>query len=174
MEAFRKTWVLSLLVGLAALALVACDADRGQKRRAAGGASAGAGVASPGAAEDADLNSAVSLSPAATLFGLKFKLASGPVVGQPSKVDLVVVPTSSVVFDRVHLSLRPGDGLRLLSDNSLDTTELAAGQPIRYEVTVVPDAAGVLTLSVTLVVDAESSSLTRTYTIPLIAVPAAG
>jgi len=174
MEAFRKTWVRSSAIGLVALALVACDSDRAQTRRARTGASAGAGVASPGAAEDADLNAAVSLSPASTLFGLKFKLPSAPVVGQPTTVDLVVIPTGSVVFDRVHLSLRPGDGLRLMSDSSLDTTDAPAGQPIRYEVTLVPDVAGVLTLAVTLVVDAESSSLTRTYTIPLIAAPAPG
>jgi hypothetical protein len=174
MQASRKTWVLSCVIGLAVLTLVACGPDRSQSRRAHAGSGAGAGVASPGAADDADLNAAVSLSPAPTLFGLKFKLATGPVVGQPATVDLVVIPTGSVAFDRVHLSLRPGDGLRLLSDNSLDTTDTTAGEPIRYEVTLVPDAAGVLTLSVTLVVDAESSSLTRTYTIPLIAVPAAG
>jgi hypothetical protein len=172
MEAIRKTWVLTCVMGLA-LTLTACDSDRAQSRRARASGNAGAGVASPGAAEDADLNAAVSLSPAATLFGLKFKLGSGPVVGQPSTVDLVVIPTGNVVFDRVHVSLHPGDGLRLLSDNSLNTTDVAAGEPIRYEVTLVPDVAGVLTLSVTLVVDAESSSLTRTYTIPVIAVPAA-
>jgi hypothetical protein len=172
MEALRKIGVLSCVVGLA-LALVACDSDRTHARRARTGAPA-AGVASPGAAEDPDLSSAVSLSPTSTLFALKFKLATGPVVGQPSRVDLVVIPTGNVAFDRVHVSLRPGDGLRLLSDESLDSTNLAAGEPIRYEVTVMPDAAGVLTLGVTLVVDAESNSLTRTYTIPLIAVPAAG
>jgi hypothetical protein len=172
MQASGKTRVLSCVIGFAVLALAACGPDRSQSRRAGGGT--GAGVASPGAADDADLNAAVSLSPASTLFGLKFKLASSPVVGKPAMLDLVVIPTGSVVFDRVHLSLRPGDGLRLVSDNSLDTTDTTAGEPIRYQITLVPDAAGVLTLSVTLVVDAESSSLTRTYTIPLIAVPAAG
>lgn len=171
MEALRKTWVLPCVAGLA-FALAACNSDHGQARRARTGGPAG--VASPGAAEDPDLSSAVSLSPASTLFALKFKLAAGPVVGQPCKVDLVVIPTSNVALDRVHVSLRPGDGLRLLSDESLDTSELAEGEPIRYEVTVMPDVAGVLTLGATLVVDTESSSLSRTYTIPLIAVPAAG
>lgn len=174
MQASGKTRVLSCVIGLAVLALAACGPDRSQSRRARAGGGTGAGVVSPGAADDADLNAAVSLSPASTLFGLKFKLASSPVVGKPAMLDLVVIPTGSVAFDRVHLSLRPGDGLRLVSDNSLDTTDTTAGEPIRYQVTLVPDAAGVLTLSVTLVVDAESSSLTRTYTIPLIAVPAAG
>ena len=88
-------------------------------------------MVSPGAADDADLNAAVSLSPASTLFGLKFKLASSPEWGKPATLDLVVIPTGSVAFDRVHLSLRPGDGLRLLSDNSMDTTEPTAGEPIR-------------------------------------------
>jgi hypothetical protein len=174
MNSVRKTWVVSSVVGLAALMLAACGSDHVQSGRVSTGVKPGAGVASPGAGEDADLNVAVSLSPAATLFGLKFKLTSAPVVGQPGTVTLVVIPTGNIALERVHVSLRPGEGLRLLSDSSLDSAEVAAGEPIRYEVQVMPDAAGVLTLGVTLVVDAESSSLTRTYTIPLIAISATG
>jgi hypothetical protein len=167
-------WAVSAATGLAALMLAGCGSDRVQGRRAHAGAGPSAGVPSPGAADDPELNAAVSLSPSSTLFGLKFKLDSAPVVGQPGSVDLVVVPTSGVAFDRVHVSLRPGDGLRLLSDSSLDSAETEAGEPLRYQVQFMPDSAGVLTLGVTLVVDAENTSLSRTYTIPLIAAAAAG
>jgi len=169
----RSRWPRIAVLALG-LVLAGCGESRQQVSRApgAGGSAVSAGRPAPAAADDAELNSAVSLAPSSTLFNLKFKLASAPEVGRPAQVVLVVLPAGNVNFDRVHITLRPGDGLRLLSDSALDTTEFVAGQPIRYEVTVQPDAPGVLTLSVTLGVDAESNSLTRTYTIPLVAVPA--
>ncbi|MFO1402481.1 MAG: hypothetical protein U1F06_08705 [Steroidobacteraceae bacterium] len=174
MRTSRNVAAQAATLGIAVLLLAGCGADHASARRARGGANPGAGVAAPGAAEDPDLNTAVSLSPSATLFGLKFKLAAAPTVGKPGVVYLVLVPTGNVAFDRVHMSLRPGEGLRLLSDSSLDSADTTAGEPVRYEIQVMPDAAGVLTLGVTLVVDAENNSLSRTYTIPLIAAAAKG
>lgn len=161
---------LGLVVGV----LAGCGADGTPARRARGASGPTAGVVAPGAAEDPNLNAAVSLSSAANLFGLKFKLAEAPVVGKPGAVDLVLVPTGNVAFDHVHISLRPGEGLRLLTDSSLESNETAAGEAVSYGVQYMPEAAGVLTLGVTLVVDAENNSLSRTYTIPLIARPAKG
>jgi hypothetical protein len=171
----KKVWLVSAALGLAVVVIAACGSDPGPAARRArnAGGSAG-GVAAPGTAQDPDLNAAVSLSPKATLFDLKFKLTRAPVVGRPGTVDLVVVPAGSVAFESVHLNLRASEGLRLLSDASLDSGETAVGEALRYEIQFMPDAAGVLTLGVTLVVDAESSSLSRTYTIPLIAAPAPG
>lgn len=161
-------------LALVVLVLAGCGSDHASTRRARGGAGPGAGVVTPGAAQDPDLNAAVSLSPAANLFGLKFKLVTAPVVGKAGTVDLVLVPTGNVAFEHVHVSLRAGEGLRLLSDGSMDSSDTPAGEPVSYEVQYMPDAAGVLTLGVTLVVDAENNSLSRTYTIPLIAQPAKG
>lgn len=173
MNAPSKTWFLPLSALAAVLMLVACGsgepAARVQSTRLDG-----AGVAAPGAEADADLSAAVGASSSATLFALKFKLEAAPVVGRAATVSLVVIPVGNAGFDRVFMNLRPGDGLRLLSDTSTDTTGTTPGEPIRYDIRVEPATAGVLTLGVTLVVDAESQSLTRTYTIPLIAVPAAG
>jgi hypothetical protein len=154
--------------------LAGCGSDRSPARPQHGQSSSAPrpGGAAPPA--DADLNDAVSASSGTALFKLKFKLNAGPVVGQPGTLELVVVPASGVKFDRVHLSLRPGDGLRLLSSSNLDSAETAAGEQVSYQVTLLPDTAGVLTLGVTVLVDAESNSLTRVYTIPVIAVPAAG
>jgi hypothetical protein len=161
-------------LALAALALAGCGSDGASSHRSRGGTKPSAVVVAPGAADDPGLNAAVSLSPAANLFGLKFKLAAAPVVGKAGTVDLVLVPTGNVAFEHVHMSLRPGEGLRLLSDSSMESAETAAGEALRYEIQYMPEAAGVLTLGVTLVVDAENNSLSRTYTIPLIAQPAKG
>ncbi|MCC7464260.1 MAG: hypothetical protein IT480_17590 [Gammaproteobacteria bacterium] len=176
----RIPWKMGLTcsaLGLVVLLAAACGSDHSAARRARSGSSGGAGagsVAAPGVAEDRDLNAAVSLSPKATLFDLKFRLTGAPVVGRSGSVELVVAPVGNVAFDSVHLSLRPGEGLRLLSDSGLDSGATAAGEALRYQIQYLPDAAGVLTLGVTLVVDAENNSLSRTYTIPLIAVPASG
>lgn len=169
-----KTSFLSLGALAAMLMLVACGSGESAKARVQPAKSAGAGVAAPDAAADTDLSAAVGASSSATLFALKFKLEAVPVVGQAGTVSLVVLPVGNAGFDRVFMNLRPGDGLRLLSDTSLDTTGTPPGEPIRYDIRVEPVTAGVLTLGVTLVVDAEAQSLTRTYTVPLIAVPAAG
>lgn len=174
MPTLRNCLTFAAAGSIALLLLAGCGADRRSAHRARGAASPGAGVAAPGAAEDPDLNAAVSLAPAGTLFGLKYKLAAAPTVGKPGTVVLVLVPAGNVAFDRVHMNLRPGEGLRLLSDSSLESTDTAAGDPLRYEIQYRPDVAGVLTLGVTLVVDAENNSLSRTYTVPLIALPATG
>jgi hypothetical protein len=170
----KKLWQVSAALGLALILIAACGSDSGSARRARNPGGSAGGVGAAGSVQDPDLNAAVSLSSKATLFDLKFKLASAPVVGRPGRVELIVAPTGSVAFESVHVNLRPGEGLRLLSDGSLDSGETAAGEALRYEIQFMPDAAGVLTLGVTLVVDAENSSLSRTYTIPLIAAPAPG
>jgi len=150
---------VSAALGLALLLLAGGGPDGAQPRRARSGADRATGVTAASVAEDPDLSTAVSVSTGATLFGLKFKLAGAPLVGKPGSVDLLVVPAGNVSFDHVHMSLRAGEGLRLLSDSTLESDDTVAGEALRYEIRYLPEAARVLTLSVTLVVDAENSSM---------------
>jgi hypothetical protein len=81
----------------------------------------------------------------------------------------MVTPASGVTITHIHVSFQPGDGLQLQSDRSLDVTDPGAGSPIQQELTVVPQQNGVLSLDATVLVDTDSESITRVYTIPLVA-----
>ena len=119
---------------------------------------------------DPDMVSAVSLAgPSTTPISMKFKLGSRPVVTTPLQVSVLVIPASGTDITHIRVSFQPGDGLLLQSDRSLDVTDLSAGTPIQQDVTVVPQQSGVLSLSATVLVDTDTGSITRTYSIPLVA-----
>jgi hypothetical protein len=119
---------------------------------------------------DPDMVSAVSMAGASTTpVSMKFKLLSRPVVTTPLQVSVVVIPAPGINITHIHVSFQSGDGLQLQSERSLDVTDPSAGSPIQQQLTVVPQQNGVLTLSATVLVDTDSESITRTYTIPLVA-----
>jgi hypothetical protein len=121
---------------------------------------------SPG---DADMVAAVSQSGADTTIGVKFRLATRPVVGTPLQIVLALVPGADAGITHIHGSLQPGEGLQLQSQRTFDITSPQDGVTLTQEVTVLPQQDGVLSLSATLLIDFDNGSLARTYSIPLIA-----
>jgi len=117
---------------------------------------------------DADMVTAVGPAGAASLMGVKFRLGARPVVGTPVKIVVALIPAPDAQINHIHGAFAAGAGLQLASDRSFDATEVH-GATLYRELTVVPQQTGVLSLSVTILIDQDSGSKASTYSIPLIA-----
>ena len=127
-------------------------------------------TAKPNTGIDPEMVSAVSAAGSSTTpISMKFRLASRPTVTTPLQVTLLLIPSPDVSISHIHLSLQPGDGLQLQSERTLDVTGVAPGTVLQQDLTVVPQQSGILSLTATVLVDTDSQSITRTYSIPLIA-----
>jgi hypothetical protein len=119
---------------------------------------------------DADLVSAVSAGGSGPPISVKFRLDTKPVVGRPTQLVLALIPSEGIETSHIHGALQPAEGLLLQSPKSFDVEVPAGVDSVQQDVTVVPQRDGVLSLSASVVVDYENTSLSRTYVIPLIAV----
>jgi hypothetical protein len=124
------------------------------------------------AASDADMVSAVTAANTTKPISLKFRIGSRPVVGKPLKLELAVLPDSPTRIVRVHLIFQPSEGLAVVGEHEMDIDEIAAQSRVQRELTLQPLQPGVLSLTATAVVDTDAESISRSYTIPLIALPA--
>jgi hypothetical protein len=113
--------------------------------------------------------SAVSANPGSTgLVKLAFSLAKRPQVGEPVDIELALTPT--VELQRLFARIQVAEGLQLVSGGETDQIENAsAGVAVGHKVTVVPKADGIFYITAAVVADSEKESVTRTFTIPLIA-----
>lgn len=130
-------------------------------------------AAAAATAEDADMVSAVSGVASVTPVGLKFKLREPPRVGQPLRLELALAQEPGLEIDSILVSLQPSDGLALESDRNIEFHAPLAGATQRMVVTLRAQQPGLLSLGATVLVDAGTTSLSRSFSIPLIAVPAA-
>lgn len=113
---------------------------------------------------------AVSGSGNAKPISMKFRVTERPLVGQSVPVNLAITTDADSDVDRIEITIKTGDGLQLKSDPIVEIREPPRGTPQIFEVDVQPTQAGVLTLEAIATVDTATTSLTRTYTVPLIAI----
>lgn len=125
----------------------------------------------PAAAEEAELVSAVTPGGSMSPVSLKFRIPEAPRVGQPLRLELVLAQEPGLDITHVLVSLQPGDGLTLESDRSMEFEVPPPGATHRIVVNLRPQQQGVLSLNATVLVDAGTTSLTRSFSIPLIAEP---
>jgi hypothetical protein len=100
---------------------------------------------------------------------LKFELHQRPVVGQPVDIDFELIPISANL-ERVSARFQAEEGLELVGGSNIPQVEKPVeGAPIRHTVTIVPKRDGIFSVSVVVTVDSANQSLTRTFSIPVIA-----
>jgi hypothetical protein len=134
-------------------------------------ASAAAAAAKKAANAADTMVSAVTLNktPNAVPVQVKFELRDHPQVGQPSNIDLVIVPESAAV-DRVSGKVESDEGLDLLEGAQIPGTDRPAeGVPIRHSIKVQPQRDGIFTFSAVLVVESGGQPVTETFSMPVIA-----
>ena len=162
-------WGLALT---AAALLAGCgrDADRGQSRAARPARDA---VATAASSAEADLVSAVSPAGSIGPVGLKFRVPEPPRVGQPLRIELVLAQQPGLDISHMLVAFQPGEGLEVESDRSVEFDSPAVGATQHMLVSLRATQEGLVNLSATVLVDAGSTSLTRSFSVPLIAVAAA-
>jgi hypothetical protein len=159
-------WALALT---AAALLQGCGRDPEPKQHHSTHAKVSA--TPPASGSDADLVSAVSPAGSSGPVGLKFRVAEPPRVGQPVHVELVLAQEPGLDISHMLVSFQAGDGLSIESDRSVEFQLPAMGATQRMVVSLRPEQEGLVNLSATVLVDAGNSSLTRSFSIPLIATP---
>lgn len=162
----------------AAVALLGCGpsserarAERAHHQDELRAAAAAAQTAAAGG--DADMVNAASPGGPGPPISLKFGLGGRPVVGEPLQIHVAMLPESPNAIRHLYGSFTPADGLTLQSQHSFELTDVADGVTLHQDITVVPQQAGILSLSATLIVDFDTGSVSRTFGIPLIAMPGA-
>jgi hypothetical protein len=168
--AYRKIRLTLLLcVLLAACSKPAPTAGAAQAKPG----SAVSGSPKVGATADPEMVSAVSAAGNSTTpVSMKFKLESRPTVTIPVQLLISLLPAPEAAISHIRISFQAGDGLQLQSEKILDVSEPAPGMPIQHELTLMPQQNGVLDLTATVLVDTDRGSISRTYSIPLIATDA--
>ncbi len=114
---------------------------------------------------------AVSDGVSGTPVSVAYRLPTRPQLKQPTLVEVAITPDKSVKVLSMHVSMRGGDGLELKSEPQLEIADASVSDVFRQSVTVVPQQQGVLQLHVTVLADSSTSSLARSYSIPLLVTP---
>ena len=167
-DAFRiavALWVAVSLLGCGP----SSEQARAERARHQDELRATAAAQSAAAGGDADMVNAASPGGPGPPISLKFGLGGRPVVGEPLQIHVAMLPESQNAIRHLYGSFTPADGLTLQSQHSFELTDVADGVALRQDVTVVPQQAGILSLSATLIVDFDTGSVSRTFGIPLIA-----
>ncbi len=170
MGAGRTCGILLAAIAGMSLGLSACTRSTEEVR--AGREAHTTGNSAPAAATvaiatDADMVSAVGNARSGPPIDLKFRLTGRPEVGQSLPMDLLIVPDATARVVRIHLSLQGGEGLQIEGSSSVDFEQIEPA--LRAQLRIKPLQEGVWSLSVTALVDTETSSVARTYSIPVIA-----
>src|SRR5258706_11121873 len=165
--------IRSIILGAVALA-AGCGggADKARAQHDARAAAHADAAAPADTFADADMVSAVSTVASATPVSLKFRLSDPPLVGQALRLQLALVQAPGLDIDSMLVSLQPGDGLQIESGHSVEFQAPAVGAIQHIDVTVRPQAPGLLNVGATVLVNAGGISLTRNFSIPLIAAQA--
>jgi hypothetical protein len=107
--------------------------------------------------------------PSSVPIQVKFELRDRPRVGQPTDLELAIVPMSASV-DRVSGKVEGAEGLEVVDGAQIAATDHPPeGSPIRQTVKVLPKQEGIFTIRALVTVDAAGQTSTETYAIPLIA-----
>ena len=159
------------MLGTAAL-VSGCGASKDEARARHEARGSANTTTAPAAATDVDMVSAVSAVASTTPVSLKFRLSDPPLIGQTLRVELALVQAPGLDIESMLVSLQPSDGLQVESGHIVEIQAPAVGATHHINVTLRPQESGLLNLGATVLVNAGGVSLSRNFSIPLIAAPA--
>jgi hypothetical protein len=99
---------------------------------------------------------------------VKFEIKQRPEVDKPTDIVLALIPKAGL--ERVQARISAGEGLELLKGSeTAQFTRPAAGVPLMHDLSVLAKKDGIFYVRVTIILDSPSESVSRIYTVPLIA-----
>jgi hypothetical protein len=112
--------------------------------------------------------SAVSAGKSSATIDLKFELLGRPVVGQPVDINFALIPGHEL--DRMSAVFHAADGLELTQGEKTEIIDHPeVGVAVTHTITIVPQRDGIFYLTAVVLADSPTDSLTRTFSIPVIA-----
>ena len=157
---------------LAALALaaslVACDSPTDETGTGASGAAAKRAMTPQAAQLAANMVTAVSAGDDKSAVDLKFEVTHRPEVGKPTDISIVFIPVSPL--DRVYARFTAVDGLEMVKGEQTEQfARPVVGAAITHTLTVLAKRDGIFSIQATVLMDSERDSVSRSFSIPLIA-----
>jgi hypothetical protein len=99
---------------------------------------------------------------------MKFMLLQKPNVGERMAIRLAVIPVSKL--ESVLATFQAGEGLELVSGEAMpQVSRPVPGVPLMHTVGIIPKRDGIFTVSAVVQADAADQSITRSFSIPIIA-----
>lgn len=112
--------------------------------------------------------SAVSANGEKAEVDVKFELTQRPEVGKPLDISLVFIPGSAL--DRVYAKFAGADGLEVVKGEETEQfARPAVGAALTHTLTVVPKRNGIFSVQAVVLMDSDSESVSRSFSIPFIA-----
>jgi len=162
----RVAWAIAAAL---ALAVSGCGSS-GEPGSGAAAANKGPpGAKAAGHPQSDNMVAAVSATKGALPVEVKFELHERPQVGQPVDIDIALRPVAPSL-ERVQAIFHAGDGLDIVSGGETASIERPQeGVPIHHTIRILPKRDGIFVVSCVVSVDSANESLSRTFSIPLIA-----
>lgn len=111
---------------------------------------------------------AVSPSGDTQLIDLKFSIDEKPEVGKPLTIQLALTPVAKL--ERIFATFQGSEGLVLGSGGQLAQIDNpTAGVVLAHRISVTPSRDGIFYISATVLADTAEQSITRNFSIPIIA-----
>jgi hypothetical protein len=99
---------------------------------------------------------------------LKFDLRGAPVVGEPVDIDVALIPVYEL--NQVYATFQATDGLEITKgDKTPHIEHPQIGVAISHTVTIIPRRDGIFYVSAVVLADSATESITRAFSIPVIA-----
>jgi len=165
----RNSFGLSLCTLLLGVLAGGCDsAGDGAQQPGASSRGARKPLSAEGQRLAASMVSAVSAGEGASAVDVKFELDRRPEVGKPFNISLLLVP--NVSLERLYARFQAEEGLDLITGEQTEqVARPVAGSGIAHTLTVLPKRDGIFTILAVVLTDSTSESVSRNYSIPVIA-----
>jgi hypothetical protein len=149
-------------------ALLGCDGGGEATQGGAAPSAAAKKAASAQAKLATTMVSAVSSGGGTVPVDVKFELLQRPEVGQAASIAFAFIPVAPL--DRLYARFQPDDSLEVVSGSQTEQfARPAVGEPVPHTLVVRPKRDGVFAVQVTVLMDSETESLSRVFSVPLIA-----
>lgn len=167
-SATRLGWIAAFSV----CALLAACGDDAPEKPADGKSPATAGSKARKATDN--MVAAVAAGKSSAVVGVYFTLGNSPTVDTALPVDIAILPHQDFSSLRARFD-SPGDGLALISGDSLDPVDNAKAEtPLAHKLVLMPKKAGVYMVTANLETVGGEGTVSRIFSIPVIVAPPAG